>query len=421
MSDNQAIPLIKNKKKSSVGKTRLKTTTPSLEAGGSPRSTPSPLTSPPSPTAVALEEDDDFTFPDDEGQRLLDESRVAGKLKDSSDRIRVLGVPLPKPLLYLLSAPAILFVLILIRPHSFFPSSTRITFSNGTDLFHPTTILISLDGFRPSYLTSHSSLLPNLLSLAESPIGLRAEYMLPIFPTITFPNHWAMMTGLYPAWSGIVANDFFAPDMSNEEFSRPAPVNDGQGGEKSGREFVYADPDKSWDSGWWWGEPMWGVVEKAGCKAANLMWPGPPVTSTGITPTYFVPFRDMSPSDKVEQIFHWLDHPLSQRPVFITAYFPEVDAAGHTAGPESEEVEGALRSMDNMVGGLMEGLEKRNLTGIVNVIIVSDHGEFFHLLSPMSFVPSYDPNNPLTIFRIKYEPLLLYHTMDQISIISYIS
>lgn len=76
--------------------------------------------------------------------------------------------------------------------------------------------------------------------------------MTPVFPTLTFPNHWALLTGLYPAWSGIVANDFWDP--------------------QSEEEFFYSDPERSWDAGWWWGEPVWSVVERYGGKAANIMW-----------------------------------------------------------------------------------------------------------------------------------------------------
>ncbi|WVQ71344.1 hypothetical protein IAR50_000872 [Cryptococcus sp. DSM 104548] len=273
-------------------------------------------------------------------------------------RITIRGFSLPKPLFYLLCLIPTLIITNIIFSHSTSSNPRHPVLSNGTHLYHPTTLLISLDGFRPSYLSSHVDLLPNLQTLASHPSGLRAESMQPVFPSLTFPNHWALMTGLYPEEHGIIANDFWDPDF-----------NGGKGGQ-----FVYTDESKSWDSEWWKGDPIWSIVEKAGKKAAVSMWPGPPVTSDGVSASYFVPYRNLGPSPKVDQILEWLDLPLSDRPEFIASYFPEIDQAGHAHGPESEEVSDALSLLDGMVGSLIRALDERNLTGVVDVIIVSDHG-----------------------------------------------
>src|SRR5687767_9122120 len=67
----------------------------------------------------------------------------------------------------------------------------------------PTVILISLDGFRYDYLDKYQ---PETLNrLARE--GVRAKWMIPSFPTKTFPNHYAIATGLYPAHHGIVENN----------------------------------------------------------------------------------------------------------------------------------------------------------------------------------------------------------------------
>ena len=66
----------------------------------------------------------------------------------------------------------------------------------------PTVILISIDGFRYDYFSKAPT--PNLDSLAAR--GVRASYMVPSFPTKTFPNHYTIVTGLYPAHHGIIAN-----------------------------------------------------------------------------------------------------------------------------------------------------------------------------------------------------------------------
>jgi predicted AlkP superfamily pyrophosphatase or phosphodiesterase len=83
----------------------------------------------------------------------------------------------------------------------------------------------------------------------------------------------------------------------------------------------------------------------------------------------------MSPADKLTQVLNWLDQDLSDRPHLITTYIPNVDQQGHKGGPESVEVEEALGLVDDFVGNLVLGIQDRNLTDIVNVVVVSDHGE----------------------------------------------
>ncbi|XAO23591.1 hypothetical protein I312_102371 [Cryptococcus bacillisporus CA1280] len=279
--------------------------------------------------------------------------------------VTISGFSLPKPLLYLLAVPPLLVLINLVasiysapKPYSHYRHPTL---TNGSHSFHPTVLLLSLDGFRSSYLSTHAHLLPNLLSLSSSSKwGLRAASMQPVFPTLTFPNHWSLMTGLYPSSHGIVANDFWDPLFDGEQ--------------NKGAQFVYTEESKSWDSRWWWGEPIWEVVEKVGRKAAIIMWPGPPVTRTGTSPSYFVPYRNLPPSSKLSQIFTYLDQPLPTRPEFIASYFPEIDQSAHRYGPDAAQVEEKLGMMDEMVGGLLRGLEDRNLSGVVDLLIVSDHG-----------------------------------------------
>ena len=69
----------------------------------------------------------------------------------------------------------------------------------------PTVILISLDGFRYDYLDKYRP--PTLNKLAKE--GVRAKWMIPSFPTKTFPNHYTMVTGLYPEHHGIVENNVY--------------------------------------------------------------------------------------------------------------------------------------------------------------------------------------------------------------------
>ncbi|OSD07488.1 Phosphodiest-domain-containing protein [Trametes coccinea BRFM310] len=223
--------------------------------------------------------------------------------------------------------------------------------SNGTHEFRKSALIVSIDGLRADYLDR--GLTPHLLAISKD--GLRAKSMKPVFPTLTFPNHWALMTGLYAESHGIVANNFWDP------------VTD--------REFHYNRADASWNASWWFGEPMWETAERAGIITANLMWPGPPKTRTGASPTYFVPWKDKVPlKEKLDQILAWIDLPLDKRPQFIMAYEPSLDQAGHLTGPNSPLVNKVLKEVDVFAKDLHDAIEARNLTDIFDIVFVSDHG-----------------------------------------------
>lgn len=222
-------------------------------------------------------------------------------------------------------------------------------FSNGTHPYHRTTILISLDGVRADFLAR--GLTPTLSAFVNS--GVSPAYMTPSFPSVTFPNHWTLATGLYPESHGIVGNSFWDP--------------------KAAREFFYTDSVRSLGREWWGGEPIWATAERQGLRAAVHMWPGSEAQGHG---AHVVDVFNGTEAleRKVERVLGWLDLPALQRPQFIAAYVPDVDVAGHKWGPNTTETDGAVRRVDAMLQDLFQGLESRNLTEIVNIIIVSDHG-----------------------------------------------
>ncbi|KAF8073541.1 alkaline-phosphatase-like protein [Lyophyllum atratum] len=223
--------------------------------------------------------------------------------------------------------------------------------SNGTHEYRRTVLIVSIDGLRADYLDR--GLTPNLLHISEN--GLRAKSMRPIFPTLTFPNHWALMTGLHAESHGIVANNFWDPKLQST--------------------FHYNRIESCWNPDWWFGEPMWETAGKAGLITANLMWPGPPKTSSGASSTYFVPWRDHVPlSEKLDQLVSWIDLPIELRPQLIMAYEPSLDQAGHATGPMSARVNKTLAQVDNFAKDLQLALHARNLTDIVDIVFVSDHG-----------------------------------------------
>ena len=212
-------------------------------------------------------------------------------------------------------------------------------------------VLISIDGYRADYFGRGLS--PNLSALAAD--GVRAEALKPAFPTLTFPNHYTIVTGLYPDHHGIVANRMVDPN--------------------SGKRFIHSDPDLRVDPMWWNGEPLWVGVERRGKHAATMFWPGADAAIDGVRPEYWKPFdHSVSPGARVDQVLAWLDLPAQQRPDFVALYFEQVDAAGHDYGPDSPELAAAMREVDAALGRLREGLRRRALQDSANVVVVSDHG-----------------------------------------------
>lgn len=229
--------------------------------------------------------------------------------------------------------------------------------SNGSAEFAPTTVLISLDGFRADFL--RRGITPTLNSFIAE--GVSPKYMVPSFPSVTFPNHYTLVTGLYPESHGVVGNTFWDPELQQE--------------------FYYTDHARSMQPKWWLGgEPLWVTAENQKVKTAIHMWPGSEAHLKP-EPTFLDQYNGDEPlSKKVDRILEFLDMPSpgpnldSQRPQLIAAYVPVVDADGHKYGPNSTEIQKTITAVDTMLHNLFTGLDRRNLTKIVNIVVVSDHG-----------------------------------------------
>jgi predicted AlkP superfamily pyrophosphatase or phosphodiesterase len=215
----------------------------------------------------------------------------------------------------------------------------------------PTVILISFDGWRWDYDTKAPA--PNLRRLMAR--GVHADKLIPSFPTKTFPNHYTIVTGLYPGHHGIVANNIMDP--------------------ATGRRFSTSNRREVSDSMWWGGEPLWVTAQRAGQRTAAMFWVGSEARIDGLYPNYWKPYNEALPGNaRVDQILRWLDLPEAERPTFLTLYFEDVDTAGHDDGPESRTVREAIRRVDGYLGRLLRGLERRKLLDRVNLVAVSDHG-----------------------------------------------
>ncbi len=214
----------------------------------------------------------------------------------------------------------------------------------------PVTLLISIDAFRADYLDR--GVTPNLSALAAG--GARAA-MRPSFPSKTFPNHYALVTGLRPDRNGIVANNMTDEAIPGVKF---ATSNDA------------AVKDRRW---WDQAEPIWVTAERARIVTGTMFWPGSEADIRGVRPHYAPHFDIKVPSEaRVDQLLSWLDKPPPERPRFATIYFDAVDTAGHKFGPDSPGVNAAATQVDAAIGRLEAGLKARGITA--NIIVVADHG-----------------------------------------------
>lgn len=185
--------------------------------------------------------------------------------------------------------------------------------------------------------------------------GVRAERMVPAFPSKTFPNHYTIVTGLYPEHHGIIGNVMFDAAI--------------------GRTFTISDTSVTHDPRWWGGEPLWITVERQGKKSASFFWVGSDIRIGGQLPTWYRTYDGHVPNrTRVRTVLEWLSMPGGTGPSFVSTYFSDVDDAGHRFGPDAPQTDSAIARVDSLVGALVDGIAARGLTERVNVVVVSDHG-----------------------------------------------
>ncbi|MDZ7758471.1 alkaline phosphatase family protein [Rhodohalobacter sp.] len=223
--------------------------------------------------------------------------------------------------------------------------------SDRTDTGQSPVLLISVDGMMNKYIERNET--PNFDRFLSE--GVQAEYMIPVFPTKTFPNHWSLATGLYVENHGIISNSFYDYNLENR--------------------FSYGAPDGQHDERWWGGEPIWVTAEKQGKTSVNFFWPGSEATFDGMQSTKWVDYDGSIPdSTRIDSIAAWFNPEGEVQADFGTLYFSFVDSQGHRYGPDSPEVDEAVKEMDTLLGYFMEKMDEVGLSEELNMILVSDHG-----------------------------------------------
>ena len=211
-------------------------------------------------------------------------------------------------------------------------------------------VLVSLDGFRWDYARRDNA--THLLALGKKGVWA-PEGMMPSFPSLTFPNHFTIVTGLYPEHHGLVANNFYDPSRNAR--------------------YAINDANAVTDGSWYSGTPLWSLAESQGMRTACFFWPGSEAKIAGFRPTYYLKFDDKIDDEaRIRQVLEWLRLPAEERPHFITLYYSEPDHEGHEFGPDAPETRAAVRKVDGLIGKLRAGLDGTHLP--VDLVVVSDHG-----------------------------------------------
>jgi alkaline phosphatase D len=213
----------------------------------------------------------------------------------------------------------------------------------------PYVIMVSIDGFRHDYAKKYNA--KNILAIAEN--GSSATSMIPSFPSKTFPNHYTMVTGLYPQNHGIVSNSFY--DKLIE------------------KEYRIGDRDAVENGSWYGGIPLWNLAQLQGMCAASYFWVGSEANVNGLRPKYYYAYEKQTPYEyRIQRVLEWLKLPEATRPHFITLYFSLVDTQGHRFGPDAEETKEAVLTVDEQIGALRKGLKESGLP--ISLVVTSDHG-----------------------------------------------
>jgi predicted AlkP superfamily pyrophosphatase or phosphodiesterase len=247
-----------------------------------------------------------------------------------------------------------------------FKKDTRQPFKNYV-------VVISFDGFRWDYNKLYNT--PNLNKLAKD--GVKADRMIPSFPTKTFPNHYTIATGLYPDHHGLIENSFQAPDL--------------------GLFYRMSDRTAVENPAFYGGEPMWETAEKQGAKAAAFFWVGSEAPVGGTYPTYWKKYDGtVTYAARIDTVIKWLGYPREKRPELINLYFDEPDLTSHEAGPVSAETGRVVVMLDSLVGVIRQKLATLPEAKKINLIILSDHG--MESISPERYINIKDivPNRMIT-------------------------
>jgi predicted AlkP superfamily pyrophosphatase or phosphodiesterase len=207
-------------------------------------------------------------------------------------------------------------------------------------------VLLTMDGVRWDYPGRDA--LPAFKAMADG--GCSASRLTPPFPSLTFPSHATLATGVGPSKHGIVANAFFDRSLDRAFGDEP-------------------------EASWLKAVPLWVLAERAGIKSAVCAWPCSRGPWNGVGPSYYRPYATgLRDADTVRWILDLLRRPPDERPGLLMAWTHGADAPGHKEGPDGEGVHRAMREADQLLATLRRGLAGLAPAVKVDLVVVSDHG-----------------------------------------------
>lgn len=212
-------------------------------------------------------------------------------------------------------------------------------------------VVVSLDGFRADYPEKYDA--KNIKQIGKE--GVRVKRLIPSNPTKTFPNHYAIATGLYPDNNGLIGNIFHAPDL--------------------GKTYRVSDRESVENGDFYGGEPIWNTAQKTGLKSAVYFWIGSEAPVQGMHPTIWKKYDGkVAFPQRIDSAIHWLQLPEPERPRLVMLYYHEPDKSGHYNGPDSRAVEQQVKYVDEQIGNLHKKLMALPIADRINLIVLSDHG-----------------------------------------------
>ena len=266
----------------------------------------------------------------------------------------------------------------------------------------PLLVMISVDGMRPDYITAadtHGARVPNLRRFMKE--GTYAEGVTGIVPTVTYPSHTTLVTGVWPVKHGIFANTTFDPLQQNNQ-------------------------------GWYWYAEdirvptLWDVAAAAGRTTASVQWP----VTVGARITWNIPefWRASTPDDAKllravstrglleearaelgeyrggidtsaqadESRGRYTEWILEKKhPALLTLHLSSLDHIEHETGPFSPEAIAVLETIDGVIGRVRDVAEKL-APGRAYIAVVSDHG-FVRTDSQLDVVPVFRDAKLITV------------------------
>mgnify|MGYP001247971169 FL=1 len=249
-------------------------------------------------------------------------------------------------------------------------------------------LMISFDGFRSDYLDWYET--PNMDRFMDD--GVRAQGLIPVFVSKTFPNHYSIATGLYAENHGLIGNHFYDSILDDE--------------------YSLSDRTKVEDPNFYEGEPIWVTAEKNNIQTASYFWVGSEAPIKETYPTRWKRYdHDFPFNSRIDSVVAWLSMPKPKRPRLCLLYFHEPDHTGHETGPKSNETAMMVTKMDSLFGILISQLEELPIASKLNILVVSDHG-----MTEISSERTIDLSNHIDMNKVKQEgsgPYSLLYDMDK--------